>query len=37
MRAATLSVADIDRSIDIYCEWPDYCVEEQGEPHERFS
>ena len=31
MRAATLSVADLNRSIDIYCEWLDYSVEELGE------
>lgn len=31
MRAATLSVADISRSIDLYCEWLDYTAEEQGE------
>jgi len=31
MRAATLSVADLKRSIDTYCEWLDYSVEEQGE------
>ena len=30
MRAATLSVADLNRSIDLYCEWLDYSVEEQG-------
>jgi hypothetical protein len=30
MRAATLSVADLKRSIDTYCEWLDYSVEEQG-------
>jgi len=30
MRAATLSVADLARSIDLYCEWLDYSVEEQG-------
>ena len=30
MRAATLSVADLTRSIDTYCEWLDYTVEEQG-------
>lgn len=29
MRAATLSVADLDRSIANYCEWLDYSVEEQ--------
>ncbi len=29
MRAATLSVADLDRSIDLYCEWLDYSVEER--------
>lgn len=31
MRAATLSVADLDRSIELYCQWLDYSVEEQGE------
>ncbi len=31
MRAATLSVADLDRSVDLYCEWLDYRVEEQRE------
>lgn len=31
MRAATLSVADLNRSIDTYCEWLDYSVEEMGE------
>ena len=31
MRAATLSVADLNRSIDNYCEWLDYSVEELGE------
>ena len=31
MRAATLSVADLDRSIALYCDWLDYSVEEQGE------
>ena len=31
MRAATLSVADLDRSIKLYCDWLDYSVEEQGE------
>ncbi len=30
MRAATLSVADIDRSIDLYCQWLDYSVEESA-------
>lgn len=30
MRAATLSVADLNRSIDLYCQWLDYSVEEQG-------
>ena len=30
MRAATLSVADLDRSIDIYTQWLDYRVEEEG-------
>ena len=28
MRAATLSVADLSRSVDLYCEWLDYSVEE---------
>ncbi|MDH3619624.1 MAG: hypothetical protein OER91_01950 [Gammaproteobacteria bacterium] len=31
MRAATLSVADLDRSIGLYCDWLDYTVEEKGE------
>ena len=31
MRAATLSVADINRAVDTYCEWLDYSIEEQGE------
>lgn len=31
MRAATLSVADLQRAVDVYCEWLDYSVEEQGE------
>jgi len=31
MRAATLSVADLNRSVDTYCEWLDYSVEERGE------
>lgn len=31
MRAATLSVADLDRSVNTYCEWLDYSIEEQGE------
>ncbi len=31
MRAATLSVADLDRSVDTYCEWLDYSEEERGE------
>ena len=31
MRAATLSVADLNRSIDTYCQWLDYTVEQQGE------
>ena len=30
MRAATLSVADLDRSLDIYTQWLDYSVEEQS-------
>jgi catechol 2,3-dioxygenase-like lactoylglutathione lyase family enzyme len=30
MRAATLSVADLDRSIDLYCTWLDYTLEERG-------
>lgn len=30
MRAATLSVADLDRSITLYTEWLDYTVEERG-------
>lgn len=31
MRAATLSVADLNRSIELYGEWLDYSVEEQGQ------
>lgn len=31
MRAATLSVADLDRAVDNYCRWLDYAVEERGE------
>ena len=31
MRSATLSVADLNRSIDTYCKWLDYGLEEQGE------
>ena len=31
MRAATLSVADLNRSIETYGEWLDYSVEEHGE------
>ncbi len=31
MRAATLSVADLNRSVDTYCEWLDYSLEERGE------
>lgn len=31
MRAATLSVADLDRSVDLYTQWLDYSVAEQGE------
>ena len=30
MRAATLSVADLDRSVDLYTQWLDYSVEERG-------
>lgn len=30
MRAATLSVADLDRSVDLYTQWLDYTVEEEG-------
>jgi catechol 2,3-dioxygenase-like lactoylglutathione lyase family enzyme len=30
LRAATLSVADLDRSIANYCQWLDYSVEEQN-------
>lgn len=30
MRAATLSVADLERSIRLYCDWLDYSVEERG-------
>lgn len=37
MRAATLSVADLNRSIDTYCEWLDYTVEEQGELDEALA
>ena len=31
LRAATLSVADLDHSSDVYCRWLDYSVEERGE------
>ena len=31
LRAATLSVSNLDRAIANYCEWLDYSVEEQGE------
>lgn len=31
MRAATLSVADLDRSVELYCDWLDYSTEERGE------
>lgn len=31
LRAATLTVADLDRSSDVYCQWLDYSVEERGE------
>lgn len=31
MRAATLSVANISASTDLYCDWLDYSVEQQGE------
>ena len=31
IRAATLSVADVNRAADDYCEWLDYSVEERGE------
>ncbi len=37
MRAATLSVADIDRSIDLYCQWLDYSVEESGTVDENLA
>lgn len=30
LRAATLSVADLSRSVDLYTEWLDYSVEERG-------
>ncbi len=30
MRAATLSVADLDRTVATYCDWLDYSVAEQG-------
>ena len=30
LRAATLSVADLDRSVDLYSTWLDYSVEENG-------
>jgi hypothetical protein len=30
-RAATLCVAGLNHSIDTYCEWLDYSLEEQGE------
>ena len=31
LRAATLSVADLDQTANRYCEWFDFSVEEQGE------
>lgn len=31
MRAATLSVADLNRSVGLYCQWLDYGLVEQGE------
>ncbi len=31
MRAATLSVADLDRSVNLYCDWLDYSVDERGD------
>ena len=31
MRAATLSVADLDRSVGLYNEWLDYTVDERGD------
>jgi len=31
LRAATLSVANLDETTDVYCRWLDYSVEEQGE------
>ena len=37
MRAATLSVADLDRSIGLYCDWLDYSVEEQGVVNETLA
>ena len=30
LRAATLSVADIEQTTSNYCEWFDFSVEEQG-------
>ncbi len=30
LRAATLSVADLDRSVELYCTWLDYTLEERG-------
>ncbi len=37
MRAATLSVSDLNRSVDLYCEWLDYTVEEQRELDESLA
>ena len=37
MRAATLSVADLDRSINLYCDWLDYSVEERGDVDEALA
>ncbi len=37
MRAATLSVADLDRSVNLYCEWLDYSVEETGKLGDRLA
>ena len=37
LRSATLSVADLNRSSDLYCEWLDYSVEETGELDESLA
>lgn len=36
-RTATLCVAGLNHSIDTYCEWLDYSLEEQGELDEALA